>query len=112
MIEFIKNWWIDKWRGNLLGGVRSPRWSQVRKTNIKKECECCGKKGTLFKPCELHHILPFHISPENELNPENFLTVCRDCHYLLCHLRDWKSWNKDIKKNAAELLFKIKNRPY
>ena len=107
MIDFLRDWW----RGNLFGGKRSPEWRDVRNANIKKECECCGKKKTFLKSLEIHHILPYHILQKDELNPLNFITACRDCHYLLCHLRDWKSWNKDIKKDAEYLLTKIKNRP-
>ena len=110
IIQKIKDWWRET--SPLLGGVsRSSQWPAVRKANIKKECECCGKKGTFLNPLELHHIELFSQAPKKELLPSNFLTACRDCHYLLCHLRDWKSWDKDIRKNAAELLTRIKNRP-
>ena len=69
------------------------------------------EKGTFLNPLELHHIELYSQAPEKELLPSNFLTACRDCHYLLCHLRDWKSFDKDIRKNAGELLLRIKNRP-
>lgn len=113
MIDYLltlKDTIQDYFRGNL-GGKRSPRWRGVRNANIKKNCECCGKKGTLLKPLNLHHILPYHISPEDELNPKNFLTACRSCHYLLCHLRNWKSWDSEIEENSKELLSRIENRP-
>ena len=110
-MENLKQKIIDWLRGVPTLGGRSSRWPTVRNANIKKECECCGKKGTFLNPLELHHIIPFSVDKLLELQIENFLTACRVCHYLLCHLRDWKSFDKDIRKNAGELLLRIKNRP-
>ena len=47
----------------------------------KYKCRRCGQSGAL----EVHHII--HLTPENitdgriTLNPENLITLCRDCHF-------------------------------
>lgn len=106
-------WWAkDAIAGKpLLGGLRSPDWSTWRKTHIKKKCECCGKNGTLLNPLELHHVLPFHLFPAREKDPENVITLCRPCHFENGHLMSFRSHNKDIKNDAAKMLEKIVNRP-
>lgn len=91
--------------------MRSSRWASVRRLHIKDFCECCGIKGTLLKPLEVHHILPFNKFPHLELEPTNFITVCRTCHLLLAHLGSFKSYNKDIKEDAQVLKSKIELRP-
>ena len=66
MINFIKRfYWLikDWWIGKPLGGLRSSGWAEFRKIHIKKECEVCGKKGTILQPLELHHVEPFNINP-------------------------------------------------
>lgn len=46
----------------------------------KYKCVKCGRPAT-----EVHHII--HLSPSNiwdpavSLNPENLMSVCRDCHF-------------------------------
>ncbi len=63
----ILQWLHDKWFGIPLGGMaRASDWAWWRKQHIKDRCEYCGKKGTLLKPLELHHVCPFHKNPELE----------------------------------------------
>ena len=96
----------------VFGGVaRSHKWPAFRKANIKDHCEVCGKKGTLLKSLELHHIEPYHKNPAKELDPTNVITGCRRCHQLIYHLDSFYSWNKDAKENAQVWRTKIENRP-
>ena len=100
---------IREWLYPDLFGGRSSQWSGVRKENIKSYCEFCERKPLLG--LNLHHILPFHLYPEAELDPTNFITVCRHCHLYFAHLGSFKSFNKDIKKEAEEWQTKRKHRP-
>ena len=104
---------LDRIRGWLypdLFGGRSSQWSRVRKDNIKSYCELCERKGKLLHPLELHHIRPFHLHPELELEPSNFITLCRKCHLDFAHLGDFKSFNADIQSEAEHWRLKRKQR--
>ena len=49
-------------------------------------CELCSKKRKLV----VHHILPYRDYPEYELNLDNLLYVCNDCHNEI-HNNPWLS---------------------
>ena len=90
-------------------GKRSGKWRNLSKTTRKEvgHCEACGSKWFLA----VHHIIPFHLAPEKELDRENCIVLCGKCHLILGHLRYWKSWNESIKADAAALLKLIRDRP-
>lgn len=105
-------WFLkDLISGKPLGGLRSSKWAEFRKAHIKKECEACGKKGTLLNPLELHHVEPYHLNPARELDPTNVKTGCRRCHQLIYHLDNFKSFNINAHEDAKVLLEKINHRP-
>lgn len=86
------------------GATRSPQWAGVRATHLKKEpnCQLCG--GT--KDLQVHHIRPFHIHPELELEDTNLITLCTgnntiNCHIRFGHLDNFKNkWNPDIREDC------------
>jgi len=91
---------------------RSSRWPALRAAHLKDNprCICCGSKTNL----EVHHILPFHLYPDQELAGGNLVTLCEaggNCHFLIGHLKDWKSYNLDVRKDAEVLRKKIQSRP-
>jgi hypothetical protein len=98
-----------------LGKKRSGHWPTVRKEHLEKNptCAVCGGKEHL----EVHHIRPFHLHPDLELNPDNFITLCEskkngvNCHLLFGHLGSFKSFNADVNKDSTEWIQKILNRP-
>jgi len=96
--------------GFFLNYGRSPKWSKVRKNHIKKEpvCQACGTSNKL----EVHHIEPYHVNPNRELDPDNLITLCKTCHLVFGHLMDYKSWNKDVVTDARNQYNKVTNRPY
>jgi hypothetical protein len=51
-------------------------------------CEACGTTAEL----NVHHIKPFHIYPELELDHTNLITLCRVHHFTIGHDSDgpWK----------------------
>jgi 5-methylcytosine-specific restriction endonuclease McrA len=85
---------------------RSSKWASLRATFLKDNprCESCDSDSSL----EVHHIKPFHIHPELELDQSNLLTLCKHCHLVIGHLRDYKLFNRDLPRMA----FDFKNRKY
>jgi len=93
------------------GSPRSPGWRKVQQEHLKKEPNCVICDGV--EDLNVHHIEPFHIHPEKELDPNNLITLCNHnrCHYTFGHLMSWKSWNADVRADVALWHEKIKNRP-
>lgn len=89
--------------------LRSPKWTAVRKHYIleNNSCAACGCTTNL----QVHHKEPFHLHPEKELDPSNFITLCEDkddkCHLIIGHLGDWKSFNPNVVEDAAKNLAKV-----
>lgn len=92
---------------------RSGSWPRVRAEFLKAHptCAACGRRDRL----EVHHVEPFSRSPEKELDPNNLITLCdgpgAHCHYMIGHLCSWKSFNPDVRADAARYLAKIQARP-
>ena len=94
--------------GQIAAGVpRSPQWPAFLKRFLAgKACAVCGRRD---EPLTGHHIVPFHVDPARELDASNVLPVCDDsptrrCHLLVCHLGDWRLWNRQAREHAATLL--------
>ena len=100
--------WLFK--SKIRGAYRSPKWPAVRKEHITKHptCQACGSN----KKPEVHHIVPVHLDPSLELDPNNLITLCdKYCHFALGHFMNYHSWNVNIVEDAAKYLKAIKNRP-
>jgi len=96
------------------GHKRSPEWHRVAKEHLLREpaCVACGYRG---RGLQVHHIKPFHLHPDLELDPHNLITLCeiksRDHHLLLGHLDDWEAYNPNVRhdvkrfynKNATQI---------
>lgn len=93
---------------NLFG--RSHKWKKVRKEHLihNPNCAACGRTDNL----EVHHIEPYHINPDRELDPTNLITLCDNyCHFVFGHLMDYKSWNKNIVEDCKIYKEKRNSRP-
>lgn len=106
----------DAARGKIPADLRrSGEWPKARAAHLAKhpECAVCGER----KKAEVHHIRPFHLHPELELDPANFITLCEDdddgvnCHLFFGHLGNFKSFNVNIVNDAAYWQYKISHRP-
>jgi hypothetical protein len=73
---------------------RSSKWSGVRRSHLnnKSSCACCDA----VKDLEVHHIIPFSIAPDLELDPNNLVTLCKYCHLVIGHLRDNRIYNPNL----------------
>lgn len=95
------------------GARRSPRWPAVRDAHlaVHPTCVACGTREQLT----VHHVQPFHLFPQLELDLDNLLTLCEspthNCHLWFGHLLNWSSWNVDVETDARIWLRKIVNRP-
>lgn len=93
------------------GQRRSSAWMDVRADHLRRnpECEACGRKTML----EVHHIIPFSIAPDKELDPKNLITLCENkkngvnCHLLFGHLGDYKRFNPNVKADVLEWRAKL-----
>jgi len=85
----------------LFGAARSSKWSAVRRDFLKLHpaCEACGSTDDL----NVHHIQPFNVAPELELDPTNLITLCRKHHFEVGHLGNWKSANATVREDAAKI---------
>jgi 5-methylcytosine-specific restriction endonuclease McrA len=100
------------------GLTRSPEWPALEREHLQREpaCRACGYRG---RGVQVHHIKPFHLYPQLELDPNNLITLCevrgRDHHLLLGHLDDWESYNpnvrEDVKRFHGENAKKLKANP-
>lgn len=94
------------------GKERSNLWANVREGHLfaNPTCGVCGGKEKL----EVHHIVPFHISPSLELDPKNLITLCEskkhgvNCHLFIGHLGNYRNWNSRVRIDALYWLEKIK----
>jgi predicted TIM-barrel fold metal-dependent hydrolase len=93
------------------GKTRSPHWPAVRALHLKNHpiCEVCGGTSKL----EVHHIKPFHLHPELELDPRNLISLCEgnkqlNCHLVIGHSGSFKKENPDVVADASALNAKLK----
>lgn len=89
---------------------RSSKWKKVRDDHLKEHpaCEVCGDTVAL----NVHHIKPYHLFPELELQPENLITLCESnkhgvsCHLWFGHLGNWTRYNPDVCRDVR--IWKVK----
>lgn len=99
---------------------RSPKWVSVRKKHLKNNgfCVACGATEHL----QVHHLKPFHLFPELELEPSNLITLCEkviqdedttnDNHHLvLGHRGNFHKNNENVLKDINNYRVKKANLP-
>jgi hypothetical protein len=82
-----------------IAASRSGEWRRVRNQHIASfpYCALCGAEARFLKPLEVHHIKPFHLHPELELDTNNLVVLCRNCHYQAGHLGvSWSYENTNL----------------
>lgn len=97
------------------GEKRSSKWRKIRATHLEKNplCAICGLK----KKVEVHHVIPFNIAPDLELNPENLITLCENrkwgitCHLLVGHLGNYKDFNSSVQADATYWKIRLRKHP-
>jgi hypothetical protein len=97
-----------------LGTKRSKEWRFVRSNHLafNPRCEACGGKEKL----EVHHIIPFHVTPELELVPSNLITLCEskkngvNCHLFVGHGGDYRNYREDVYVWTNIISYGLKQR--
>lgn len=93
-------------KGKLLP-KRADEWPAFRISELEKRPYCinCGKqiKHLVRFRLQLHHVEPFHLFPEKELDPNNVEPMCGNprCHLDKGHLGDFKKWNPYVRELCA-----------
>ena len=113
MLNKLKWWFLRLFKVRPPCG-RSPLWGKVRDKFIKEHptCELCNGKTDLVA----HHIKPYHLFPEEELNPSNLITLCErekygvNCHLLFGHFGNWKKYNINVRQDVKTWNSKINGR--
>ncbi len=94
------------------GAKRSSKWRKVRKVHLAAHpnCAICLSK----KKVEVHHIIPFHYAPDQELELDNLVSLCENkkyginCHLLVGHLGNYRRINLNCKLDIITWNLKIK----
>ena len=86
------------------GAKRSSRWAAVRDAFLRgQRCSVCGGRRNLVA----HHVIPFHLAPDLELEHSNLIALCEakrygiNCHLLLGHIGNWRRANPVILADVA-----------
>lgn len=94
------------------GARRSSQWRHVRKKFLKNNPNCAVCGGN--KKIEVHHIIPFHLAPDKELDEQNLVTLCEagkygiTCHQLIGHLGNYRRFNTSCMIDATTWNMKLK----
>lgn len=90
---------------------RSPHWGTVRDAHLKKHphCAVCGNT----RKQNVHHIQPFHLRPDLELDPSNLITLCEsrasmNCHIIFGHCDNWRLINPNVVMDTDKWRHKLK----
>jgi len=83
---------------------RNKEWFYVRKKFLKynDECEACGTKRKL----EVHHVIPVKKRKDLELEETILITLCKYCHLIFGHFKNWNCYNVHVGIDAKS--FRIK----
>jgi 5-methylcytosine-specific restriction enzyme A len=88
---------------------RSPHWAAVRDKFLEENPRCAACDSETHP--QVHHMKPFHLHPELELDPSNFITLCMDvneCHIKVGHGGSFQAYNPNVKEDAEN--FKVATR--
>lgn len=94
---------------------RSTHWPAVRAAHLAKEPRCALCDGD--RHLNVHHVIPFHLRPDLELDAGNLITLCENkaegvnCHLLFGHLGSFHSFNPNVRKDVKEWRAKLEKRP-
>ena len=93
---------------------RSSKWPKVREEHLKLNptCAVCGGIDSV----EVHHIIPFSVNPELELDKNNLVTLCESashgiiCHMCIGHNGNYKDNNTNVLKDAEYIREMLKRK--
>ena len=81
---------------------RSPHWPALRARYLKASptCAACGSKRLM----QVHHVAPYHLHPNLELEPTNLIGLCQwRLHHLdIGHGGNFQGYNPTVVDDAAQ----------
>ncbi len=97
------------------GKARSTHWPTFEHhfaIKFPRRCAYCGR----IDGVQLHHISPFHLHPELELDENNVIWLCEnapeDHHLHIGHLGNFRtSFNPNVREDCKKHLAEINARP-
>ena len=96
---------------------RSGHCATVRKHHLEQFPKCAACGGS--KKLSVHHIKPYHLYPDLELNPSNLITLCEksevlgcNCHFVYGHFGDWTAYNPKVIETAEEFFLRLHKKTY
>lgn len=107
---------FDRWQGKAAPGQRRHKdWPKTKRgyKKVRPNCEACGRGGRWS--VDVHHIIPFQLAPDLELDPENLITLCTGklrgggCHLLLGHGMSFRTFNPSVRSMSALVRTMIEN---
>lgn len=63
--------------------LQTDAWKEIAQKRMeidKYTCQCCGCKGTVQNPLEIHHLSYKYLYREQERIQEDLVTLCHVCH--------------------------------
>ena len=84
---------------------RSPRWPAFVHQLLRERplCEGCGRRSETG-----HHVIPFHVRPDLELDPGNVVPVCPPCPFVVCHGGNWQLYIPTARADLAAHLARVR----
>lgn len=84
---------------------RSSQWDATRDAFMRDHpaCAACGST----KKLQVHHIMPFHLHPDLELDTKNLIVLCMDvneCHLGIGHGGSFRCYNPKVAIRAQRFL--------
>lgn len=87
---------------------RSGKWPRVRRGHLARQPGCAVCEST--EDCDAHHVYPYHVFPDMELDPQNLITLCRAHHLFFGHLGEWAAFNPLVREHAGIARFCLRAR--
>lgn len=87
---------------------RSGKWPRVRRAHLARQPGCAVCEST--DDCDAHHVYPYHLFPDMELDPANLITLCRAHHLFFGHLGEWAAFNPLVREHAGIARFCLRAR--
>lgn len=88
--------------------LRSEKWPSIEKDIINKY-KCCAACGSI-QHLQVHHIQPFHLHPELELQESNLIILCmseNECHLRIGHGDLFRAYNPLLMKDINDLRLQL-----
>lgn len=88
------------------GVPRSPHWAQCRADHLAREPACVISGIDKSWLVNVHHIEPYHLRPELELEPTNLITLAEgpvNVHFAVGHGGgSWLDYNPNIRADLRK----------